>query len=252
MYSTYVWSLGFCRFSFLTLHRNQNTQNMEEGLVVKDLESQYILGEKARGLQHWVKMKPEYSDQTTNLDVIVLGAYYSEGKRRSGRIASFLIGVAEDMDIEEETPTKEETDEEEGEEALLMTPWANAPTTPRASFPSAATAGIVVKNKPPSSSQQMATPAIEQHRDKEAPKCFYTLGRCGSGISFAEWEELEKKLPLKPWKRGTVRLSHFKPWKPTKRDIPDFWVDPKESVILEVKCAEINESESFAAGLTLR
>ena len=32
-------------------------QNMEEGLMVKDLKSAYILGEKARGLQHWVKMK---------------------------------------------------------------------------------------------------------------------------------------------------------------------------------------------------
>jgi len=70
-------------------------QDMEEGLMVKDLTSAYLHGEKARGLQQWCKMKPEFSDQTTNLDVIVLGAYCSKGKRRSGRIASLLVGVAE-------------------------------------------------------------------------------------------------------------------------------------------------------------
>lgn len=29
---------------------------MEEGLVVKSLESAYVLGEKSRGLQYWVKV----------------------------------------------------------------------------------------------------------------------------------------------------------------------------------------------------
>ena len=69
------------------------SQDMEEGLV-KDLTSAYLLEGKARGLQQWCKMKPEFSDQTTNLDMIVLGAYSSEGKRRSGRVASLLVGVA--------------------------------------------------------------------------------------------------------------------------------------------------------------
>ena len=35
----------------------------EEGLVVKDLSSEYCIGEKSRQKAHWVKMKPEYSDQ---------------------------------------------------------------------------------------------------------------------------------------------------------------------------------------------
>ena len=29
---------------------------MEEGLVVKSLESPYVLGEKSRGLQYWLKV----------------------------------------------------------------------------------------------------------------------------------------------------------------------------------------------------
>jgi ATP-dependent DNA ligase len=51
----------------------------EEGLVVKDLESPYLVGEKSRAKSHWVKMKPEYSDQTANLDVCVVGGYYGGG-----------------------------------------------------------------------------------------------------------------------------------------------------------------------------
>ena len=46
----------------------------EEGLVVKDLTSPYLIGEKSRKSAKWVKMKPEYGDQTTDLDLIVLGA----------------------------------------------------------------------------------------------------------------------------------------------------------------------------------
>lgn len=51
-----------------------------------------------------------------------------------------------------------------------------------------------------------------------SPKCFFTLGRCGSGITFEEWEELEKWLPFKPWPKGGRGCpKHFKPWKPTVR-----------------------------------
>ena len=45
----------------------------EEGLVVKDLTSKYYLGEKSRKTSKWIKMKPEYGDQTTDLDFVVIG-----------------------------------------------------------------------------------------------------------------------------------------------------------------------------------
>jgi hypothetical protein len=34
----------------------------------------YELGEKSRGTALWVKMKPEYGDQTEDLDMLILGA----------------------------------------------------------------------------------------------------------------------------------------------------------------------------------
>ena len=71
-------------------------------------------------------------------------------------------------------------------------------------------------------------------------------------MTYADWDELKAKLPLQPWQGGLRLTPHFKPWKPARRDIPDFLVDPKKSIVLELKCAEINESTEFSSGYTLR
>jgi ATP-dependent DNA ligase len=58
------------RRSQLEAFFNTVTLAGEEGLMVKDLTSGYIIGKKA---PKWVKMKPEYGDQTTDLDLVVIG-----------------------------------------------------------------------------------------------------------------------------------------------------------------------------------
>ena len=63
----------------------------EEGLVVKDLTSPYLIGEKSRKSAKWVKMKPEYGDQTTDLDLIVLGAESRTPILPSSHISFFAI-----------------------------------------------------------------------------------------------------------------------------------------------------------------
>lgn len=52
------------------------------------------IGEKSRKKCLWVKMKPEYSDQTSGLDFIILGAGFAQGRMRSGLLSKFLVGVA--------------------------------------------------------------------------------------------------------------------------------------------------------------
>eukprot|EP00752_Nemacystus_decipiens_P016381 g14643.t1 len=66
----------------------------EEGLVVKDLHGHYVLGDKSRKAALWVKMKPEYSEQTEDMDVIILAAGFANGNMRSGLLSKFLVGVA--------------------------------------------------------------------------------------------------------------------------------------------------------------
>ncbi|CAM9713851.1 unnamed protein product, partial [Laminaria digitata] len=66
----------------------------EEGLVVKDLSGHYMIGVGSRKKALWVKMKPEYSEQTGDLDLLILGAGFADGKMRSGLLSRFLLGVA--------------------------------------------------------------------------------------------------------------------------------------------------------------
>lgn len=52
------------------------------------------IGDKSRKCALWVKMKPEYSDQTEDMDLIILAAGFANGKMRSGLLSKFLLGVA--------------------------------------------------------------------------------------------------------------------------------------------------------------
>jgi hypothetical protein len=63
----------------------------EEGIVVKDLTSPYVLAARPKT---WVKMKPDYSNKMSDIDVIVLGAYFGEGRDYRGKgINQLLLGV---------------------------------------------------------------------------------------------------------------------------------------------------------------
>jgi DNA ligase-4 len=79
-----------------------------EGAVLKDLKSPYLPGNAARKKGHWLKLKPDYIDgMGENLDLIILGCYYSEGcTYRSGGISHFVVGVAAGQVGEEGKPTR--------------------------------------------------------------------------------------------------------------------------------------------------
>ncbi|CAM9320873.1 unnamed protein product [Ectocarpus sp. 12 AP-2014] len=77
----------------------------EEGLVVKDLHGHYMIGDKSKKTPLWIKMKPEYSDQTEDMDLLILAAGFANGKMRSGLLSKFLVGVA--VPNEDGQPRKE-------------------------------------------------------------------------------------------------------------------------------------------------
>lgn len=57
----------------------------------------YMTGKSSRSTGHWVKMKPEYGDETRDLDFLILGAYYGEGTSVRGKgLSVFLCGVKDD------------------------------------------------------------------------------------------------------------------------------------------------------------
>lgn len=66
--------------------------NREEGIMVKNLNSTYIPGERK---EKWIKLKPEYIDGLVNdMDLLIIGGYYGTGiGRRGGTISHFLLGI---------------------------------------------------------------------------------------------------------------------------------------------------------------
>lgn len=83
----------------------------EEGLIVKKKDSLYKIDERG---SDWIKMKSDYLDTIIDtMDLIILGGYYGEGRRRIGInnnitnnqnwndcITVFLLGVVKHLDLD--------------------------------------------------------------------------------------------------------------------------------------------------------
>jgi DNA ligase-1 len=68
-------------------------QNGCEGLVVKDLESQYRAGAREFA---WIKLKREYrSELTDTIDLPIVGAFHGKG-RRAGTYGTYLLAAYDD------------------------------------------------------------------------------------------------------------------------------------------------------------
>ena len=85
---------------------NEALARNEEGIIIKKKDSIYKPDERCND---WIKMKCDYIDSLNDsLDLIIIGAFYGEGKKRiqggtsydfNDHISSFLIGVIKTLDI---------------------------------------------------------------------------------------------------------------------------------------------------------
>ena len=170
---------------------NRAVDNQEEGLVLKNLETPYVLGEEGRKRGHWVKLKPEYeAGMTETLDLIILAGYYGEGKLRNSMVSQFLMGVADNDHVD----------------------------------------------------------------DDGNPTRFFAFVKVGTGYSLSELQNLNERLEKAkhPYDK-TKTLPHLNSWKPMKSDdVPDFWYEPRHSHLMQVKAAEVVDTDQFNALLTLR
>ncbi|XP_023218047.1 DNA ligase 4-like isoform X3 [Centruroides sculpturatus] len=161
---------------------NEAIDNREEGIMIKDMSSVYYPNSRKRG---WVKVKPEYVNNLTDeLDLLIIGGYFGEG-RRGGLISHFLLGVCAN-DKNDENPV------------------------------------------------------------------FYSFTKVGSGYSYKElcdlltklntnWNIYDKKNPP-----SNIILA------PGHKEKPDVWIKPENSAVLQVKAAEITQSDQFKTGCSLR
>lgn len=86
------------------------------------------------------------------------------------------------------------------------------------------------------------------------PTKFRALCKVGTGYSFVELMELRER--LKPYYKiydVANRPPHFEEWRPGKRDdVPDIWIEPQHSYIMELKAGELVTSDQFNANMSLR
>lgn len=90
------------------------SRNME-GLVAKELDSPYSFGKRG---PLWVKIKPDHLGLSDDIDVLVVGGYFGEG-RRGGDIASFLLGVRADEPSQDERLRRSRDDSNSMPQAVL-------------------------------------------------------------------------------------------------------------------------------------
>ena len=72
---------------------NKAIDACDEGIMIKDPDSVYKPGSRVKS--GWIKVKPEYQkDLTDTCDLVILGGYYTSGKKhRRGTISHFLCGI---------------------------------------------------------------------------------------------------------------------------------------------------------------
>ncbi|EGZ28366.1 hypothetical protein PHYSODRAFT_284249 [Phytophthora sojae] len=81
------------RHSKVMAEVDEQVSNGGEGVIMKDLNAHYMCGESSRKTKKWLKLKPDYAGMTTDLDAIIIGGFYGVGRRRSGNVSVFLLGV---------------------------------------------------------------------------------------------------------------------------------------------------------------
>jgi ATP dependent DNA ligase domain len=85
-----------------SLYENMVEEQRLEGLVFKDLSSPYYLGEESKSTRYWHKFKPDYfnGSAASDLDLVVVGAYYASGLRNSGKPSTLLCACVDSEDSE--------------------------------------------------------------------------------------------------------------------------------------------------------
>lgn len=85
------WSLIAYNMDDVDRFFKETIENRDEGIILKDLGSKWEPSDRSA---KWLKLKPEYIRAGSDLDVLIIGAYYGSG-RRGGEVAQFLLGLAE-------------------------------------------------------------------------------------------------------------------------------------------------------------
>ena len=197
---------------------NLALQRAEEGIVIKRSDSIYKPDKRC---PDWVKMKCDYIDTIVDtLDLIIIGGYYGEGKRTNN---SFSQTIPNSINTIPNSINNLSNN-------IMNDFYSDSVTT--------FLMGIAKKIDYNNPTKSIILPIV----------------KVGSGYNMTTLSIIRNK--LRPyWKKYDSKNppNLYGKWKPAQSEKPDVFIDdPTNSIILEVKAAEIVPSETFPAKVTLR
>ena len=194
---------------------NLALQRAEEGIVIKRTDSIYKPDKRC---PDWVKMKCDYIDTIVDtLDLIIIGGYYGEGKRAANIFSQTIPNSINNI------PNSINN--------LSMNDFYSDSVT---TF----LMGIAKKLDYKNPSKSIILPIV----------------KVGSGYNMTTLSIIRNKLSSH-WKKYDSKNppNLYGDWKPAQSEKPDVIIDdPSNSIILEVKAAEIVPSDTFPTKITLR
>lgn len=189
-----------------------------EGLVLKNPYSAYRLDDRN---DDWQKVKPEYmTEWGESLDCLVIGAFYGSG-RRGGMLSSFMCGLR----------------------------------APRRSSHRGSQSQRYSESQRQSQSQSQSQMQSQSQTDLP-PYVFVSFFKVGGGMTGNDYATIRHETDGKwiDWDVKHPPTEYIDLGGPATaaRERPDVWIKPEDSLVLEVKAANVTASDDYGAGLTLR
>ncbi|OQV04258.1 hypothetical protein CLAIMM_09169 [Cladophialophora immunda] len=210
-----------------------------EGLVLKNPRSMYRLDDRSGD---WQKVKPEYMDGFgEELDCLIIGGFYGSG-RRGGNLSSFLCGLrASGQAVQRVTQSQSQSQShsQRRQQKSLSQSQSQDQAAQRQQTQSQAQAegGELSETKGPTEN-------------------FISFFKVGGGMTANDYATIRHATDGKwhPWDsrrpaaKDYIDLGNLS----LLKERPDMWIKPSDSLVVQVKAAQVTISEDYGFGKTLR
>ncbi|KIY03939.1 uncharacterized protein Z520_00631 [Fonsecaea multimorphosa CBS 102226] len=209
-----------------------------EGLVLKNPRSMYRLDDRSGD---WQKVKPEYMDGFgEELDCLIIGGFYGSGKR-GGNLSSFLCGLrASSKALQKATQSQSQSQSQRRhQKSLTQSQSQDQPSQLQHT-----------------QSQSQAEPGAESSESGGPIENFISFFKVGGGMTANDYATIRHATDGKwhPWDsrrpsaKNYIDLGNLS----LLKERPDMWIKPSDSLVVQVKAAQVTVSEDYGFGKTLR
>ncbi|OAP62915.1 hypothetical protein AYL99_02142 [Fonsecaea erecta] len=214
-----------------------------EGLVLKNPRSMYRLDDRSGD---WQKVKPEYMDGFgEELDCLIIGGFYGSG-RRGGNLSSFLCGLrASSKALQRATLSQSQSQSQSQRRHQKPLPQSKSQSQSQDQS----------SQRQHTQCQTQGDPGAESLEGGPIEN-FISFFKVGGGMTANDYATIRHSTDGKwhPWDsrrpsaRDYIDLGNLS----LLKERPDVWIKPSDSLVVQVKAAQVTASEDYGFGKTLR